>query len=98
MRRSAEYFGVSLSEVAWNWMKPLRRALLGLVPLTVAVCWLSEPLTEWMRVLLRGILLGSLGICVLLRYGLPIELKRELIQRLPNFVSRRVRPVMGGLS
>jgi O-antigen/teichoic acid export membrane protein len=98
MRRSSEYFGVSLSEVAWNWLKPVRKALLALVPLTVAVCWLSEPLTEWARVLLRGVLLGSLGACVLLRYGLPTELKRELIHRMPNSIGRRVRPVMGNLS
>jgi O-antigen/teichoic acid export membrane protein len=98
MWRSSEYFGISLWEVAWNWLKPLRRALLALVPLTVAVCWLTEPLTEWARVLLRGILLGSLGICLILRYGLPTELKRELAQRLPNSIGGWMRPVMGDQS
>ncbi|MGA2604769.1 MAG: oligosaccharide flippase family protein [Verrucomicrobiia bacterium] len=86
MWRSGEYFGVSLWEVAWNWLKPLRRALLVLVPLVIAVYVPTEPLTEWARILLRGVLLGSLGTCLLLRYGLPIELKRELVQRLPQYV------------
>jgi hypothetical protein len=86
-----------LSEVAWDWLRPVRRVLLALVPLTIAVCWLSEPLTEWIRVLLRGVLLGGLGICVLLRYGLPIELKREFMQRMPNSFGRRMRPVIGDL-
>jgi O-antigen/teichoic acid export membrane protein len=91
MRRSSEYFGVSLSEIAWEWLKPLRRALLVLVPLTAVVCWLSQPLTEWIRALLRGLLLGSLGMCVVLRYGLPIELKREFIRRLPKSAAFWVR-------
>jgi O-antigen/teichoic acid export membrane protein len=98
LRRSSEYFGISLSEIAWNWLKPLRRALLALVPLTVAVCWLSEPLTDWACVLLRGVLLSSLGMCLVLRYGLPAELKRELMQRMPNSVGQRMRLVLGGLS
>jgi O-antigen/teichoic acid export membrane protein len=93
VRRSSEYFGIPLSEVAWNWLKPLRRTLLTLVPLTVAVCWLSEPLTEWVRVVLRSVLLGSLGICLILRYGLPIELKRELVRRLPKSAALWVRRI-----
>jgi O-antigen/teichoic acid export membrane protein len=95
--RSSKYFDIPLSEVAWDWLRPVRRALLVLVPLTVAVYWLSEPLTVWARVLLRGVLLGSLGACVLLRYGLPAELKRELMRRMPNSIGRRMRPIMGDL-
>ena len=95
-RRSSEHFGISLTEVIWKWLKPMYTTLLVLVPLAAVVCLLSEPLTEWVRVLFRGVLLGSLGICVLIRYGLPIELKRELVQRLPNSVGRWMRPVMGG--
>jgi O-antigen/teichoic acid export membrane protein len=98
MRRSCEYFAIPWTEPGWNWLKPLGRTLLGLVPLAVAVWWLTEPLAEWQRMLLRGVLLGSLGSCLLLRYGLPIELKRELIQRLPESVGRWMRRVMGDLS
>jgi len=95
MRRSAEYFRVPLSEIAWNWLQPLRRTLLWLVPLAMAVCWLSAPLTAWACVVVRGVALGSFGVCILLRYGLPLALKRELVQRVPGFVGRRLRPVMG---
>ncbi|HVM62076.1 MAG TPA: lipopolysaccharide biosynthesis protein [Verrucomicrobiae bacterium] len=96
VRRSSGYFGVPLSVVAWDWLKPVRRALLALAPLTAAVCWLSEPLTDWARVLVRGILLGGVGACVLLRYGLPPELKQELARRLPRGVGLWVCRVAGG--
>jgi O-antigen/teichoic acid export membrane protein len=96
--RSSEYFGIPLTEVVWKWLKPLRTALLALVPLIVAACWLTEPLTEWARVLLRGVILGSLGSCLVLRYGVTTDLKRELVQRVPNFIGRWMRPVMGNHS
>jgi O-antigen/teichoic acid export membrane protein len=93
--RSSEYFGISMSEIGWNWLKPMRRSMLALVPLTIAIYWLSEPLTDWARVVLRGGLLTNVGICIVLRYGLPIELKRELVQRLPTPAATWVRRVMG---
>jgi O-antigen/teichoic acid export membrane protein len=96
--RSSEYFGIPLSEVGWKWLKPLSRPLFILVPVAVAVCWSTGPLAEWARVLIRGGVLGSLGMFVILRYGLPVELKRELIHRLPDSIGGRMRPVMGSLS
>jgi O-antigen/teichoic acid export membrane protein len=96
LRRSRECFGISMGEVSWNWLKPTGKELLALVLLTFAVYVPTEPLAEWARLLIRGPLLGSLGICVLLRYGLPIELKRELAHRLPQsvgFWARRVANV-----
>jgi O-antigen/teichoic acid export membrane protein len=89
--RSSEYFGIPCSEVVWGWLRPTWRGLLALVLLTLVVYVPTEPLTEWARVLVRAVLLCSLGTCLLLRYGLPIELKRELAHRVPEAAATWVR-------
>jgi len=84
LRRSSEYFGLPLSEVAWSWLKPAAALLLWLLPISIALCWLTQPLPDWTRVVLRATTLGTIGSGLLLRHGLPVELKQDLIRRLPQ--------------
>lgn len=95
--RSSRYFSVPVAEPAWEWLKPLGRTLLRLVPLAIGIWWLTEPLADWLQVVVRGVVLTPLGSILVLRYGVARELQREFVHRLPKAFTPWLRIVVGNL-
>jgi O-antigen/teichoic acid export membrane protein len=95
--RSSRYFLLPVTEPSWEWLKPLGRTLLRLVPLAAGIWWLTEPLTDWLQVVVRGAVLTPLGSVLVLRYGVVRELQREFVQRLPKAFTPWLRIVVGNL-
>jgi O-antigen/teichoic acid export membrane protein len=93
--RTSRYFSLPLAEPGWEWLKPLGRTLLRLVPFAIGIWWLTEPLADWQQLIIRCVLLTPLGVFLLLRYGVAIQLQRELVQRLPKAYTPWLRIALG---
>ena len=92
--RVSRYFNLPLREVGLGWLALAAKVLVSFAPVALVgwwmLNWLDSPI---LRLALNGLLGGSLGFYLFLRYGLPHELKRELIARAPgrfNPILRRV--------
>jgi len=81
--RIHSFFGLSLREVAWDWLRPMGKVLLFYLPAAGLTWWLSAPAAGWLRLGIHALLAGSLGIYWLLRFGIPGSFQNELLRRLP---------------
>ena len=94
--RVSRYFGFALREVCFDWLAPLGRVLVLLVPLAAATWWGCRGITvPLVRLFVMALLSGPPGFCIFLRYGLPSGFQRELIQRAPRFLGPVLRRLLG---
>jgi hypothetical protein len=81
--RISRYFGCSFGEVAFRWMRHAGIVLLGF-GLPALLCWWG---TGWLgalpRLAIACVLASTLGLFVLLRFGVPPELQAEFQKRAP---------------
>ena len=89
--RIADYFKLSIREVAFGWLAPMARVL-GLLVIPAAGVWwvlrdVREPIIHFTVLVLFS---GGLGFYLFLRYGLPTAFQAELMQRAP----KRVNPIL----
>jgi O-antigen/teichoic acid export membrane protein len=86
---TARYCQFPLREVALSWQRPLAKMLLRLVPVAVAVWWVSSSWSPIMRLLMNALLTGIIGGYWLLRHGIPLSLQADI----SRFVPARVQPL-----
>jgi len=87
--RVSRYFGLSLREVAWDWLRPMNRMLLFYLPVAGLAWWSFHSLPGVARLVAHMMIIGSVGFGLFLRYGLSPAFQKEVLARVP----RRVHPV-----
>ncbi len=93
--RSGGYFGITSREILYDWLKPLGTMLSWITPVAALVLWgwWTQPPLER---LLAGLVVGGwFGGWCFLRFGLPVDLKREIAERLPRRFARPFRWISG---
>jgi O-antigen/teichoic acid export membrane protein len=96
--RTSRYLELPLRDVAFQWLEPTMKVLLSFAPVAL-VCWwgLKGVNSPILRLALNAVLGGSIGSYLFLRFGLPRELKRELIERAPERFNPILRRVFVGV-
>jgi O-antigen/teichoic acid export membrane protein len=86
--RISHFFKLPIRQVAFQWLAPMGRLLLLLVPITLVGWWsfrrVEPPL---LRLILYASLCCSVCFYLFLRYGLTAALQRELLARAPKQLS-----------
>ena len=91
----SRYFGCPLSEVAFRWMSHAVIVLLGF-GLPAGLCWwMTSSLEALPRLLIACALSGTLGLFVLLRFGVPANLQAEFQARAPAKVGGLLAKIFG---
>jgi hypothetical protein len=93
MYRVVHFFRLSLREVAWQWLAPMRRFLLRAVPLALLTWWLTRPLPPLPRFVIHAVESGTLGLFLLAKYGTPAAFQDELVRRVPAPVACLLRKI-----
>jgi O-antigen/teichoic acid export membrane protein len=87
--RVRDYFGFRLTEIAFDWLRPLGRLLLRFLPTAVVIAWATLTLpSASLRLTVESLTGGCLGLWFLLRFGLTRSFQQELLGR----SSARVKP------
>jgi O-antigen/teichoic acid export membrane protein len=81
--RVARYFGLSLREVAWDWLRPMFQVLVFYLPAAGLAWWALSPLSGLTHLIVNASLAGSLGFYLFLRFGVPGPFQNELLRRAP---------------
>jgi O-antigen/teichoic acid export membrane protein len=82
-RRTKEYFGFTLAEIAIQWLSPMLRMVTVLVPVAITVWWLFRPASDLVRLAGFAMVIGVTGVLVLLRWGITADMQQELLLRVP---------------
>jgi hypothetical protein len=83
--RISQYFEVSLAEVAFRWLAPLDRVLVLFGPVAIAGWWAFRSVDQpAVRLAGHVLLCSSVGVYVLLRYGLTRPFQLEILRRAPK--------------
>jgi O-antigen/teichoic acid export membrane protein len=67
----------------WDWQKPLLLILLAMVPTWLALEWVLQSATDWLRLVVKGGILIGTGGWVALRYALPPQMSDEIVKKVP---------------
>ena len=95
--RVSLYFDLPVREVGLSWLAPMGRVLALFVPAAMVTWWLFKGVNEPLkRLAINGLVTGTLGLCVLLRFGLSRSLQRELLERAPTAIRPLLKWVFGG--
>jgi O-antigen/teichoic acid export membrane protein len=86
--RSTGYFRIRPMDILWDWQKPMLMELMILVPLTMGTIYFSGRPSSWIDLLLQGAFITVAALFVFWRVGVPLELRHELVDRLPAPVRR----------
>ncbi len=81
--RTSRYFEQPRREVAGHWQVPMLKVLIVLVPVGLALMWLTQTWLPRWQLLFRASAILIVGGLVWLRLGIPSQLQQELAQRLP---------------
>jgi O-antigen/teichoic acid export membrane protein len=93
--RISRYFGRPFGEVAFRWMKHAGIVLLGFAPPALLCWWGTRGLDSLPGLVITGALSGTLGLFVLLRFGVPPELQAEFQKRAPAKAGRLLARIFG---
>lgn len=81
--RISRYFGFPIRDVAVRWLGPMASLLFRFVPLALLAWWGFHGLPTTARLILHACLCGTIGLYLLLRYGVPVGLQTEMLVRVP---------------
>jgi O-antigen/teichoic acid export membrane protein len=81
--RISRFFEVPFGEVALDWLRPMFKVLMFYLPVAGLTWWLLAPASGLTRLGINALLAGSLGIYLLLRFGIPGPFQDELLRRVP---------------
>jgi O-antigen/teichoic acid export membrane protein len=82
------FFGLSMREVAWNWLSPMFGVLWRFGFLAIALWWATSRLPAWPRFLIHGAACGTAGLFLFAKYGVPPSMRSEVMKRLPEPAAR----------
>ena len=83
--RVSRFFGLPFREIAWGWLRPMSLMLLLYLPVAVLAVWLPVSLPVILRLGINVALASSVGIALFLRYGLPVSIQNDLLDRVPDW-------------
>jgi O-antigen/teichoic acid export membrane protein len=86
--RSRQYFQLSFSDLAVEWVRPSLKLAVALVPIALILWFATTGLPPIWRLLIHGLAAGFVGGLLFLRLGLPPEVIREAAARLPRPAAR----------
>ena len=95
LRHTVSFLGLSMREIAVDWLKPMARIILFLVPAALLAAWAFRPLTTFPRLLAAGLPVGAYASFLLLRYGIPDSLKGDVVRHAPKMLSRGLGRLIG---
>ena len=95
--RVARLLGGRLKPLLWDWQLPLFTVLVAMVPCWLVAEWMLRNAPDWLRLLVNGALLTTVGVWVSLRFALPADLIAEIVAKLPA-PARRVAIALSGLA
>jgi hypothetical protein len=82
--RVSSFFGLSVREIALDWLRPMVKVLLFYLPFAGLTWYLLIPTSGPVRLGINALLAGSIGAYLFLRFGLPSSLQNELLRRVPS--------------
>jgi O-antigen/teichoic acid export membrane protein len=85
------FFHLSIRQVAWDWLSPMRSFLLRAVPVAVLAWWATRTMLPLPRFLLHAGLSSTLVLWLLTRYGVSRSFQEELLIRSPKPTRRVLR-------
>lgn len=88
LRRSRQYFQLSFSVLAVEWIRPSLKLAVVLAPIALIIWFATSGLPPIWRLLIHGVAAGLVGGLLFLRIGLPPEVIREAGARLPRPAAR----------
>ena len=80
--RINEYFQFHHAELERRWLTSLARILVVAAPMALAAWWLTVNLDNLIRLAICGIVTGATSGYLFYRWGMPVELRAELLARL----------------
>ena len=93
--RASRYLGFPLGEVVFRWMKHAGIVLLGFAPPALLCWWATGGLEPLPRLAICVGLAATLGLFVLLRFGVPADLQAEFQKRAPAKVGSLLARIFG---
>jgi polysaccharide biosynthesis protein len=96
--RISRYFGLTLREVTVEWQVPMFKVLAIYTPLALVAWWVSRNFDPFVHLAIGGVVTALPGSYILLRFGLPKDFQRELLQRAPRQVNPLLRWVFVGVT
>ncbi len=93
--RASRYLGFPLGEVVFRWMKHAGIVLLCFAPLALLCWWATGGLEPLPRLVIGIVLAATLGLFVLLRFGVPANLQAEFQARAPAKVGNLLAKIFG---
>jgi len=97
LRQSGRYFQIRPSELLWVWLRPTLKLAMMLVPLALFIWLTTSNLPILWRLIIHGVAAGSIGGTLLLHYGLPADMLRDVRWQLPrpaSWLLRRIGPAI----
>jgi O-antigen/teichoic acid export membrane protein len=91
--RINEYFQFHLGDLERLWLTALGRIFAFLVPTAVAMWWVTARLSSPSRLLLCATIVGGLGGFLFLRWGIPADLRAEILKRTPRPLGRLLEKI-----
>jgi O-antigen/teichoic acid export membrane protein len=88
--RVVHHSGTGWKPLLWDWQLPMLRVLAVMIPCWLAMEWLLQGKSDWLRLTVNGGLLAVIGAWAALRVGLPSELLAEIAGKLPPPLKRLV--------
>lgn len=81
---TARYCQFPLREVVFGWQRPMVKLVLLLVPVALAVWWVSRAWSPIARFPVNAVLVGVTGAVLLLRYAVPPTMQIDILRSLPT--------------
>lgn len=94
VKHTVSFLHFSLREILVDWLLPMARIILWLVPPVLVAGWVLGPLATFARLVTAGFLVSAVAGCLLLRYGIPENLKPEVLKHSPKVFSGLLRRVL----
>lgn len=94
--RINKYFQFRLLDLQRLWLSVLGRICAFLVPAAIAMAWVTASLTSPNRLVFCLVIVGGLGGCLFFRWGIPPDLRVEILRRAPRPLGRLLEKLVAG--
>jgi len=74
--------------LVWDWQKPLVLVLMVMVPVWLMIVWILSDASNWLRLLVNGCLLTTVGAWAAIRFAVSFDLIDEIAGKLPQPLQR----------
>ena len=93
--RIAQISKMGWKPLVWDWQKPLIWILMVMVPIWLALGWILQDTSNWLRLLVNGVVLSLIGIWIAISYALPSEMIFEVVEKLPRSLRMIIARIIG---